>query len=136
MVFVLSTLLKARIRLINDECGMMNDDCQSGSFCSSFIVHRSSFRRSRAISSAGAEWVRGPMLMRSTPVSAMARTVSKVTPPDASRRVIEQYHVRVTRQGPGQLFKIVHLDFQRKTLSLVKDSATWYLKLGFTKHHH
>ena len=39
---------------------------------------------SRLKSSAGAEWVRAPTLMKSTPVSATARTVSRVIPPDAS----------------------------------------------------
>jgi len=39
---------------------------------------------SSPISTAGAEWVRAPTAMRSTPVIATARTVSRVTPPDAS----------------------------------------------------
>jgi hypothetical protein len=37
------------------------------------------------ISSAAAECVRAPTAIRSTPVSAMVRTVSSVTPPEASR---------------------------------------------------
>ena len=40
--------------------------------------------RSRLTSSAGAEWVSAPTLMKSTPVSATARTVSRVIPPLAS----------------------------------------------------
>ena len=41
--------------------------------------------RSRLISSAGAECVSAPTEIRSTPVSAIARTVVRLTPPDASR---------------------------------------------------
>src|SRR5690606_30996629 len=41
-------------------------------------------RASRPMSSDGAEWVRAPTEMTSTPVSAMARTVSSRTPPEAS----------------------------------------------------
>ena len=36
------------------------------------------------MSSAGAEWVMAPTAMRSTPVNAIGRTISIVTPPDAS----------------------------------------------------
>ena len=42
-------------------------------------------RKSRLISSAGAECVSAPTEIRSTPVSAIARTVARSTPPDASR---------------------------------------------------
>ena len=42
------------------------------------------YSKSSARFSAGAEWVSAPTEMRSTPVSAIARTVSSVTPPDAS----------------------------------------------------
>ena len=34
----------------------------------------------------GAEWVSAPTEMKSTPVAAIARTVSRFTPPDASVR--------------------------------------------------
>src|SRR5439155_13041411 len=40
--------------------------------------------RSSPMSRAGAEWVSAPTEITSTPVSAMARTVSRVTPPLAS----------------------------------------------------
>ena len=40
--------------------------------------------QSRPKSSETAEWVSAPTLMRSTPVSAIFRTVSRSTPPDAS----------------------------------------------------
>src|SRR5262249_21664754 len=36
-------------------------------------------------SSVGAEWVRAPTDMKSTPASAMVRAVSRLTPPEASR---------------------------------------------------
>src|SRR5262249_32500640 len=41
---------------------------------------------SSATSAAGAEWVRAPIAMRWTPVAAMRRTFSSVTPPEASSR--------------------------------------------------
>ena len=41
---------------------------------------------SRPMSIALAEWVRAPQLMKSTPVSAMAWTLSRVTPPEASSK--------------------------------------------------
>ena len=44
---------------------------------------RASSRRLK--SRLGAEWVRAPIEMKSTPVSAIARTVSRSTPPEASR---------------------------------------------------
>src|SRR6185369_1733195 len=40
--------------------------------------------KSRARSSAGAEWVSAPTEIQFTPVSAIGRTVSRLTPPDAS----------------------------------------------------
>src|SRR5262245_17259724 len=46
-------------------------DCHAGS-------------KSSPISAAGAEWVRAPTEMKSTPLSAIARTVARVTPPLAS----------------------------------------------------
>ena len=52
------------------------------------VAHRPSAQgaRSRATSSWRTEWVRQPAEIRSTPVSATARTVSGVMPPDASTR--------------------------------------------------
>src|SRR5205823_11821142 len=41
---------------------------------------------SRERSIAGAEWVSAPTLIESTPVSATAATVPRLTPPDASLR--------------------------------------------------
>src|SRR5439155_26678195 len=46
------------------------------------------FSISSPISSAGAECVIAPTEMRSTPVNAIERTVSSVTPPDASSAVL------------------------------------------------
>ena len=46
------------------------------------------------MSRAGAEWVRAPMLMRSTPVSARARTLARVTPPEASSRIFGALSLR------------------------------------------
>src|SRR5690349_5151380 len=43
-----------------------------------------SLSSSMEMSMARAEWVRAPTGMISTPVSAMARTVSRLTPPEAS----------------------------------------------------
>ena len=82
------------------------------------------------MSRAGAECVRAPTLMRSTPVSAMARTVARVTPPDASsstfgatasrrrtasrivsgRHVVQQHDVRPAAQRLVELGEVVHLD--------------------------
>src|SRR6185503_14307129 len=42
--------------------------------------------KSRPISTALAEWVNAPTEMKSTPVSAIARTVARLTPPLASVR--------------------------------------------------
>jgi len=42
------------------------------------------YSQSRLMSSAVTEWVNAPTLIRSTPASAMARTVVSFTPPDAS----------------------------------------------------
>ncbi|EHN77632.1 hypothetical protein SMCF_2842, partial [Streptomyces coelicoflavus ZG0656] len=84
------------------------------------------------MSSTGAEWVRAPTEITSTPVSAIARTVVKSTPPDASSRiappgpghrppqvrqaeVVQHDHVRrqiVIDQGQdfAQLIQPIHLD--------------------------
>ena len=75
---------------------------------------------SSPMSSTGAEWVSAPTEITSTPVSAMARTVSRVTPPEASSltrpgrhgdgaaqvvqgEVVEQDHVGARRAGPREL---------------------------------
>ncbi len=53
----------------------------------------------RLTSSAGAEWVSAPTLMKSTPVSAIARTVSSDTPPEASGGVTLDTVRRVAETG-------------------------------------
>ena len=84
---------------------------------------------SRLTSSAGAECVSAPTLMKSTPVSATARTVSSVIPPDASSsarpatsgdglsqlvrgHVVEQQprHARVERRAHLVERRALHLD--------------------------
>src|ERR1044072_7108934 len=40
----------------------------------------------RLTASVGAEWVRAPTEIESTPVSAISLTVARVTPPEASRQ--------------------------------------------------
>ena len=48
-----------------------------------------------------AEWVRAPTEMKSTPVSAIARAVSRVTPPEASRRARPPTKATALRMARG-----------------------------------
>ena len=64
---------------------------------------RQSGSSSRLTSSAGAECVSAPTLMKSTPVSATARMVSSVIPPDASSDARGRRQLRpprAARRGP------------------------------------
>src|SRR5215472_5829219 len=56
-----------------------------GSQDPSVQTHKS---KSNAMSTARAEWVKAPTEIKSTPASAIARTLSRVTPPLASVRAL------------------------------------------------
>ena len=58
-------------------------------------------RTSRETSRARAEWVSAPTEMKSTPVSAIARTVSSDTPPDASSSVRPAASETAARSSSG-----------------------------------
>ena len=79
------------------------------------------------MSSAGAEWVSAPTEIRSTPVAAIAATLSSVTPPDASNsarpavmatafrksatvHVVEQHDVGAGLERLRQLVERRHFD--------------------------
>ena len=93
--------------------------------------------RRRLKSRVGAEWVRAPTEMKSTPVSAIGRTVSRSTPPEASsdgplaapRRgvaqldrlaqrlgvhVVEQQQVGAGPERVGDLVEVAALDLDRE----------------------
>ena len=54
------------------------------------------------MSSARTEWVRAPIEIASTPVSAIARTVSRVTPPEASSRMRPAARATAARRSVGR----------------------------------
>ena len=62
-----------------------------------------------ARSSAGAEWVSAPMLMRSTPVWANARTVARFTPPEASSSNLRRRGI-APAHGLGHLLRLEVVD--------------------------
>ena len=68
---------------------------------SSARAHDGAISRSSAMSSAGAEWVSTPTLIRSTPVRARSRTVSSVTPPEASSSIRGATASRAALPRPG-----------------------------------
>ena len=82
------------------------------------------------------------MLMRSTPVSAMARTVCRVTPPDASsstpgarssrcarpaqlvhRHVVQQNDVRLAAQGRVEFLETLHFNFHGQRAAVLAGQA-------------
>ena len=88
-------------------------------------------------SSVGAEWVSAPTEMKSTPVSAISRTVSRSTPPEASSdgpvragfgvaqrdrpaqglgvHVVEQQPVGAGAERVGDLVEVAALDLDRSS---------------------
>src|SRR6267143_5371654 len=63
-------------------------------------VHQS---KASARSSAGAECVSAPMEIQSTPVSAILRAVSSVTPPDASVTARPSTRCTASRRSTGSM---------------------------------
>ena len=82
-----------------------------------------SIANSKLISSAGAECVSAPIEIKSTPVSAIARTVLKLTPPDASNNAWP--HNEIDR------FVLARLDEEQLQPSPEADRNTLIHRLSF-----